>query len=418
MMEKEMEFEIVQELSGRYLKVHVEDLSENFGLEVLGYNEIEGVLGAQVHHVDEDNWYLYSIRDWISLTELFENNHLTAGQLSELLEQLWEILKRCQEYFLEGKNLLLLCDYMFYDERNKKLIIPYLDGYQGEVADGISHLLERFMDTMNHSDKELVFLVYGLHRVSRDKYFSLNRLEDFLRENKKPQRDEKEIPRKEESREKVEEPRGKEQVFLPPESQQRVARSNYRKALLFLAAGILVFFAVLKMGILNESISGELDIKKVAVLVVVLVAAEGWILEKKLGRKEETKPEKEEDDKTMVLVSAYSDETVVLETAQNVIWYVNLVPEDWQRQEIKIRKSPFFIGKDAGKADGIIDEGEVSRVHAKIVADEDGVFLIDQESTNGTFVNGKRVVPWERHRLENGDIVGFSSVYYKAELYQ
>lgn len=417
-MEKEMEFEILQELSGRYLKVHVEDLSENFGLEVLGYNEIEGVLGAQVHHVDEDNWYLYSIRDWISLAELFENNHLTAGQLSELLEQLWEIVKRCQEYFLEGKNLLLLCDYMFYEERNKKLIIPYLDGYQGEVADGISHLLERFMDTMNHSDKELVFLVYGLHRVSRDKHFSLNRLEDFLRENKKPQRDEKEIPRKEESREKVEESRGKEQVFLPTESQQRVARSNYGKALLFLVAGILVFFAVLKMGILNEPVSGEPDIKKVAVLVVVLVAAEGWILEKKLGRKEETKPEKEEDDKTMVLVSAYSDETVVLETAQNVIWYVNLVPEDWQRKEIKIRKSPFFIGKDAGKADGIIDEGEVSRVHAKIVADEDGVFLIDQESTNGTFVNGKRVVPWERYRLENGDIVGFSSVYYKAELYQ
>ena len=57
-------------------------------------------------------------------------------------------------------------------------------------------------------------------------------------------------------------------------------------------------------------------------------------------------------------------------------------------------------------------------MHAKIVADEDGVFLIDQESTNGTFVNGKRVVPWERYRLENGDIVGFSSVYYKAELYQ
>lgn len=96
---------------------------------------------------------------------------------------------------------------------------------------------------------------------------------------------------------------------------------------------------------------------------------------------------------------------------------VNLIPQDWHRPEIKIRKSPFFIGKDVTKADEIIGEGEVSRVHVKVVADAQGVFLIDQESTNGTFVNGRQLVPWERCRLKDGDMIGISSIYYKAELY-
>ena len=127
--------------------------------------------------------------------------------------------------------------------------------------------------------------------------------------------------------------------------------------------------------------------------------------------------EKEITDNTIQLVSTCTDETITLEQTEGGNWIVNLIPQDWHRPEIKIRKSPFFIGKDGAKADEIIGEGEVSRIHVKVVADAQGVFMIDQESTNGTFVNGRRLVPWERCRLEDGDMIGISSIYYKVELY-
>lgn len=421
---KALEIQIVQELSGRYLKINAEGNTENFGAEMLEYNEVEGVIGAEIYRVDNTDWYLYSVHDWMSLSELFETNRLTAGELSAILEQLEEIAQRCQEFFLDEKNLLLVCDNMFYDEKKKSLKILYLDGYGEKAADGISKLLERFMDTMNQSDRELVFLVYGLHRISRDKNFSLGKLIDFLREQKRSCREKIPLHEQKEYEEKsaaVSEP----EYSLPSQPSERKQHMDksfikYIKAAAFGIAGIFLFFLLLKMGLLNHPVSGGTDVRKAAVLAAVLLVAEGYFWEKILGAKEtERMIQKEEmEDKTTLLVSTYSDDTVVLDSAPDSKWYVNLVPKDWQRREIKVRKSPFFIGKDAGRVDGIIHECDVSRIHAKIVADEDGVFLIDQESTNGTFVNGIRIVPWERRKIESGDMIGVSSIYYKAELYQ
>jgi pSer/pThr/pTyr-binding forkhead associated (FHA) protein len=57
------------------------------------------------------------------------------------------------------------------------------------------------------------------------------------------------------------------------------------------------------------------------------------------------------------------------------------------------------IGRAKG-ADLILDAALVSRVHCRLEAGKDGVDVTDLSSTNGTFVNGKRV---ERATLANGD---------------
>ncbi|MBN2023663.1 MAG: FHA domain-containing protein [Pirellulales bacterium] len=49
-----------------------------------------------------------------------------------------------------------------------------------------------------------------------------------------------------------------------------------------------------------------------------------------------------------------------------------------------------------------LHDTEVSRQHAEVRRDEDGFVLVDLASSNGTFVNGRRV---ERHRLASGDQV-------------
>jgi hypothetical protein len=53
---------------------------------------------------------------------------------------------------------------------------------------------------------------------------------------------------------------------------------------------------------------------------------------------------------------------------------------------------------------GAIQMG-VSRQHAIIRKEEDGYDILDLNSTNGTWVNGKRLKPNEPHRLFSGDIV-------------
>lgn len=47
----------------------------------------------------------------------------------------------------------------------------------------------------------------------------------------------------------------------------------------------------------------------------------------------------------------------------------------------------------------------ISRRHAVLLPQEDGVFLIDLSSTNGTWVNGEFCSPGEKHQLQRDDIV-------------
>ena len=57
------------------------------------------------------------------------------------------------------------------------------------------------------------------------------------------------------------------------------------------------------------------------------------------------------------------------------------------------------IGR-APRADFIVEAPLVSRLHCRIEAGDDGLDVIDLSSTNGTFVNDKRI---KRARLKSGD---------------
>ena len=54
----------------------------------------------------------------------------------------------------------------------------------------------------------------------------------------------------------------------------------------------------------------------------------------------------------------------------------------------------------APRADFIVDAALVSRLHCRITAAADTLEVVDLKSTNGTFVNGKRV---QKAHLAHGD---------------
>jgi len=57
-----------------------------------------------------------------------------------------------------------------------------------------------------------------------------------------------------------------------------------------------------------------------------------------------------------------------------------------------------------------IDDPGLSRIHARVIPTEDGVQLEDQGSTNGTYINGTRVV---RGVAKAGDEIGFDTIRFR-----
>jgi two-component system, NtrC family, sensor kinase len=72
-----------------------------------------------------------------------------------------------------------------------------------------------------------------------------------------------------------------------------------------------------------------------------------------------------------------------------------------QGKHYQLTDSPLRIGRESGNTVQLHDT-EVSRHHAEIQHHDGQFYLVDHDSSNGTFVNSNRV---ERHLLANGDRV-------------
>lgn len=69
------------------------------------------------------------------------------------------------------------------------------------------------------------------------------------------------------------------------------------------------------------------------------------------------------------------------------------------------------IGRTA-RADFIVDRALVSRLHCRLTAGDEKLEVQDLASTNGTFVNGKRV---ERAQVASGDRLRVGRIELKVE---
>ncbi len=68
------------------------------------------------------------------------------------------------------------------------------------------------------------------------------------------------------------------------------------------------------------------------------------------------------------------------------------------------------VGRAADN-DLCLPHASVSKIHAALVMNREGTLLIaDTGSTNGTFINGRRIAYTEARQLEDGDVVGFGDV--------
>lgn len=55
----------------------------------------------------------------------------------------------------------------------------------------------------------------------------------------------------------------------------------------------------------------------------------------------------------------------------------------------------------------------ISRRHAIIQRQNNDYLLVDQQSCNGTLLNGERISPYEMHRLKNGDNITLGQLHLK-----
>ncbi len=102
-----------------------------------------------------------------------------------------------------------------------------------------------------------------------------------------------------------------------------------------------------------------------------------------------------------------ADKTVLLSAPATALAWLVITSGPRRGTLCTIRGDQMTIGRDPDN-DLIIDDPAVSGRHAKIKVEkeegEEGFFLYDLASTNGTFIRGEKIL---RHRLQDGDRILF-----------
>jgi pSer/pThr/pTyr-binding forkhead associated (FHA) protein len=80
-------------------------------------------------------------------------------------------------------------------------------------------------------------------------------------------------------------------------------------------------------------------------------------------------------------------------------------------REFELRTGPNTLGRV--NADVLLPDATVSRHHATLTIQEDGAWIQDEGSTNGTYLNGSPVPPGDRRQLQDGDMLKLGSVTVK-----
>ncbi len=122
---------------------------------------------------------------------------------------------------------------------------------------------------------------------------------------------------------------------------------------------------------------------------------------------------------TVVLNAANNPGTVVLSQANNP---ANIKPMPYlvrvsNGQRIPLNKVVTKIGSDASYADVVIaDNKAVSRSHADIRLREDKVFLVDNNSTNHSYVGDRMLQPNVEENLSNGSTFKLANEEFKLHI--
>lgn len=74
------------------------------------------------------------------------------------------------------------------------------------------------------------------------------------------------------------------------------------------------------------------------------------------------------------------------------------------------------LGSSIRQSDMLIQYPTISRTHARVLYRDNTFYLEDLSSTNGTFYNGRRLLPGEQQELSTNDLVQFAEYTYEVSI--
>lgn len=385
-----MEIKFRRELNHSYMVLEEleQKIADSYQYQMISNNQIPGLLPCKERMIEGKLAIYFDISSRQPLNQLYEVQKFTAGDFKDIFTSMETVFCNMEEYLLDERCLILRPECIFADIQTLQIYFAY--NPEGISDDNqFAPLAEFFLEHVEHRDEHAVNIAYEFYKSSKTLYFSLESFLPYL---------EKET--------------GSEKYKDTELAEAKVEGSKEDWNDLYSEGS-------------EEDDSEEIKVdysKKGRRRQKSGFSLLGRLFGKKRAKR--TEKEFEEDDIKSIwdtyesaMLQGDDSETVYFDEAEQLLDQKKsrgtpCLSKIGGNMQYPLIDFPVTVGKLKGRADILLQDESVSRLHARFFKEEQDIVVMDLNSRNGTCVNGKKLQPGEQVTLQRGDIIQFGRERY------
>ena len=399
-----------------YLLIEESEIEKNYIFKMLMNNKIPGLLECKIRYIEESSYCAYDITAKRSLEQEYINKKMCFSDIIELFYGINVVMCQAKEYLLDQKGFWLEPAYIFKDLETEEISCLYFPSHKEEFEKQKAYrqLADFLLDKIDHKDEHAVNMAYHFYKISKEEYFSFDSFVNFMEKEallvKAKERRESVLV--EDHTYSIQENSSElfnENVYGFPneKSEDKLSRIKWWiPGIMFLIGGFLsigyVCFPLFREYPLFVLLPGLSSIVSASICMIRNILH----LYRERCEADYIEPEKP------VRVEEYFDDTlddVTVFFDQEEYLRLKWKEGRFSKEHI-LDTFPLNVGKLKESVQVFINDSSVSRLHARFRSQGSTLYLQDLDSTNGTFINGKRLVAGEDAIIKRGDEIQFGKI--------
>lgn len=399
----------------------------SYGDSLLEHVKVSEFMRYEIREVNGEQTLYYQLQYRTSLRQVLGNLVLTFELMKALISSIVEVIKRTEEYLLDVNCILWKPESIFIEVSSGKLVFAYYPKGQKE-DNSIKNLLVELIQYVDRKDQQTYLYLMEFYNLVTNPDCTLEQMEKYIVSSVKIDT-ELERGSLDEDNLCKEVPEDKAVEAAEPKGIKNVPLKKGRLTIVILALVNLVVALLLLTGIWTYQYIWVLIVALFLLFVAFLTLhteseeentdriMEEYLREYNDIEKRETLKSPQVVEGTIDTNTAITMETTILCEPNSIIVVEDTMKEKYLKSmkpktygDVFIKKNSVVLGSMSGGCDYLFKEKGISRMHAKLFKKETGLYLLDLNSTNGTYLNDEQMASGEEYPLEEGDVISLAKV--------
>ncbi len=374
--------------------------------KMLMENMIPALLKFHIVKVNRRLCYWYDITGLKSVKSFVEREGLTAENVCHMVEAVAAAYRMLSEYLITEEKICISPESVFLKNAGNRMeaLLCFLPQTEKQTGNPLLSLTEFWISEVDHEKEDVTKLCYALYEEAVKEGTGMTELLGILGENRK---------------EAEESPIEENPVYAaePKEAKESTEVNRGRIRKIFCKKEEEFQWDDPKDMTLDEVFADEEEEEEIPLterILGFLKGIPGMLFGRFRKKKEEIFPPKDlEEDLIYDPHADYSEPTVLL-TADKDSCFGKLIYEGTEKEsDYMIETDDFHIGSSTKGNEAVLKSPVVSHHHARIIRENNEYYLLDLNSTNGTYLNGEAITLGQKYKLKYMDKLHFANVPYR-----